>query len=147
MDLTPCMIIDDMILCSFIFWSKHMSFLAYELSSSSRNELLKSFPPKYPVVICNHITIRYPATKDTEIPEKPKSCQVIGYLDDGRGLKCLVVAINGSISRPYDNKIYHITHSLNSLLGYKPADSNNLLAEHRYHGVNPIDIDVEPKLL
>lgn len=122
-------------------------YTCYLLSDASRNSLLKLFPPKYQTVICHHITIQYPATKDTPLPEKPKTCQVVGYLDDGKGLECLVVAVDGETKRPWDGKVYHITHSLDSMLGYKPVDSNKLLAEHGYRDVEPIDIDVEPKLL
>jgi hypothetical protein len=123
-------------------------YTCYLLSEASRNMLLKMFPPKYPQVICHHVTIQYPATKETPLPSSPESIQVVGYLDDGEGLECFIVAVDGDTKRPSDGKVFHITHSLNSMLGYKPVDSNTLIqqADH-IEKVPPIDLQAEPKLL
>jgi hypothetical protein len=121
-------------------------YTCYLLTDKSRNQLLEKFPPKYPNVICHHITVKYPAPADAPLPEAPSSVTVIGYIDDHKGLETLLVSVDGDTKRP-DGKVFHITHSLNSMLGYKPVDSNTLIKESKnIVPVDPFTIEVTPSL-
>jgi hypothetical protein len=121
-------------------------YTCYILSKQSRDLLISKFPPKYPLVICNHITEKFGVSKDAPLPEQPKEINVIGYVDDGKGLQALLVEIDGKVDRP-DGKTYHITLSLDSLLGYKPVDSNKVIAGNEPVEVDPIKIDAVPSLV
>lgn len=85
-------------------------------------------------------------SKDAPLPEQPKEINVIGYVDDGKGLQALLVEIDGKVDRP-DGKTYHITLSLDSLLGYKPVDSNKVIAGNEPIEVDPIKVDAVPSLV
>lgn len=121
-------------------------YTCYLLTDKSRNQLLEKFPPKYPNVICHHITLQFGAPKGTPAPEAPSSVKVIGYIDDHKGLEALLVSVDGDTKRP-DGKVFHITHSLDSMMGYKPVDSNTLIKESKnIVPVDPFTIEVTPSL-
>ncbi len=119
-------------------------YIAFELDERSRNILLKTFPPKYPEAIGHHITHQFGVPEGTKLPSEPEDVKVIGIADDTIGLEALVVAINGSLSRP-DGGLYHITWSLDREQGRKPVHSNNLIKERGYEKVPPIRITAIPK--
>lgn len=100
-------------------------YLAYTLSASSRNDVLHHFKPKYPEVICQHVTYKFPAKSTDELPPEVKEAHVIGY-ENGDGIEAIVIEINGSTKRP-DGKLYHITLSLDRAKGKKPVHSNDLV--------------------
>ena len=123
---------------------KQGAYLAFELSPSSRGDLLSKFPPKYARTVCHHITVEFNLTEDKlaqiiqELGENP-SFEVFGHSDDG-SLECFNVLVNGKaldnmIYRP-DGKFYHITHSLEA--NRKPVDSNTLLVAHKGIPMNRI---------
>lgn len=122
-------------------------YSGYKILNSSREKLLELFPPKYATVICHHITEQYPVSSKNDVPEQPENVEVIGYLDDGIGIECLLVSIDGKTKRP-DGKIYHITLSLDSMLGYKPVSSNDLIANsyNTYKKVNKISIQTKAQV-
>jgi hypothetical protein len=105
--------------------NQHM-YLAYEIEKTSREKLLVQFPPKYPDVICHHVTLQFPASADSQLPDWPGKCEVIGYADSGDGLEVLVVEIDGNAIRP-DGQLFHVTHSLDRSKGKKPFHSNELI--------------------
>ena len=57
----------------------------------------------------------------------PCSAEIVGEADDGAGVQCLVVAIDGSTERP-DGGAYHVTWSLDRQRGRRPVDSNGVIA-------------------
>ena len=118
-------------------------YRAYELDKKSRQILAATFPPKYPDFIGQHIT--YKMGNKSGLPPMPNTVAVIGYADDGESLEALVVAVDGSTDR-VDGSIYHITWSLDRSKGRKPVDSNKLVASG-FKPVDPISIQVEPKIL
>jgi hypothetical protein len=119
-------------------------YMAYTLSSSSRQQLLSHFKPKYPEVICGHVTYKFPAKSTDELPPEVKEAHVVGY-ENGDGIEAVVVEINGSKTRP-DGKLYHITLSLDRAKGKKPVHSNDLVNKSYQH-VSPIAIHLTPAFL
>lgn len=118
-------------------------YIAFELDEQSRNILLKTFPPKYPEAIGQHITYQFGVPEGTNLPSELKDVKVIGYADDGTSLEALVVSINDSTQRP-DGGTYHITWSLDREQGRKPVHSNNLIKEQGYERISPIQITAIP---
>ena len=119
-------------------------YLAYTLTASSRSALLQHFKPKYPEIICQHVTYKFPAKSDEDLPPEAHEAHVIGYENED-GLEALVVEINGSSKRP-DGKLLHITLSLDRAKGKKPVHSNALVNKSYQH-VTPIQIHLTPAFL
>lgn len=106
-----------------------------------RERLLERFAPKYERVIADHVTLQSGASDDTPLPSEV-SAEIVGHADDGTGLECLVVAIDGTTDRS-DGSTYHITWSLGPRR--RARESNDLLRERRWASLErPIPISVEP---
>ena len=122
-------------------------YTALVLSGKSRRDLQKKFPPRYPDVIGHHVTLKFGIPKGTPKPSQPKSIEVVGHIDDLKGVEALVVAVNGKTKRS-DGSVYHITWSIDRSKGRKPVDSNKVLKSGDYTKIEPrIPITVEPKVL
>jgi hypothetical protein len=106
--------------------------------------LLHHFKPKYPEVVCEHVTVKFPAKSTDEIPPIAHEARVIGYTEEP-GLEALVVEINGTTKRP-DGKLFHITLSLDRSKGKKPVHSN-ILVNKSFQHVSPIAIKLEPAFI
>lgn len=119
-------------------------YTGYELSEQSRNALAKIFKPKYPEFLGHHITKKFGTNNPDDVPEQPKTAQVVGYADDGEGIEGLLVEIDG-VSKRDNNSLFHITWSLDRSKGYKPVDTNKII-KNATRLNNPIDIKVTPKL-
>lgn len=108
---------------------KPNSYLAFELSPTSRGHLIELYPPKYSKVVCHHVTVVFRPSESEfiEVMRKIGSLspvvEAFGYTDDG-SLECISVMVNDHVRRPF-NGFYHVTHSLNQ--GRKPVDSNKVL--------------------
>lgn len=112
-------------------------YSAYQLDSNQRKRLLKQFPPRYPRIVADHITVHFGGDQ-LPLPKMPEKTEIMGMADDGNGLQTLIVQINGNLTRQ-DGSIYHITWSLDpnkqtpSELDstpnqtYKPVHSNALI--------------------
>lgn len=112
----------------------------WKLAKEDRDRLLKQFPPRYQRTIADHVTQKL-AHGPAPVPG-PVSAQVIGRADDGDGLDCLVVAIDGSPDRP-DGSTYHITWSLGP--NRTARESNDVLREQGWETIGqPIPIDLQP---
>lgn len=129
---------------TFEAFNTKSGYLAYKLSDNSRNELLAHFPPKNPEIICEHVTVKFPAKSTDELPSAPKEAHCVGYASED-GLEALIVEVNGSTKRP-DGKTYHITLSLDRSKGKKPVLSNALVAKGFKH-VTPIAIHLTPEFI
>ena len=121
---------------------KSTFYLAYNLTDSSREQLLNRFPPQFARVIAHHATYEFGVTSDTVLPPIPTTARVVGYSSDG-AIEALVVEIDGSTQRP-DGSTYHITLSLDPDKR-KPVDSNRLL-EAGWQSCEPYSIQVLPAL-
>ena len=112
----------------------------WKLPRDDREALLARFPPKYDIVVADHVTLRVGATSQTPLPRKPQA-RVVGRADDKRSLECLVVELDGTTDRP-DGSTYHITWSLGP--GRNARESNDVLRDRSWDPINPIDIELEP---
>lgn len=112
-------------------------YTGWEISGHARSALASQFPPRFSDFIGHHITHQFPAKSDTPLPEA-SNIEVVGYGWDEAGLEALVIAVDGSTTRP-DGRIYHVTWSLDREAGFKPKDSNRVLASG-WTAVNPINI-------
>lgn len=90
-----------------------MAVTGWKLDAADRPRLLARFPPRWPDVIADHVTLDADAAQDGPLPHDVRA-QIVGHADDGRGLEALVVAIDGSTDRP-DGGTYHISRALLSL--------------------------------
>lgn len=119
-------------------------YQAFEVDQASRSRLAQQFPPKFPEFIGHHITYKRGAKSDQPLPEAT-AFKVVGYACDDAGIEALVVEVDGTSTRP-DGKVYHITWSLDREAGFKPVNSNDLIADKGYEEItNPINITATAK--
>jgi hypothetical protein len=120
-------------------------YSGYELDKAQRAALLQQFPPLFPDVIAHHITTKFGTNKNDALPPTAKTAEIIGEaVDPERAVQALVVAINGSPSRP-DGSLYHITWSLDRSKGAKPVHSNEVIKQRGYKKVAPVALKLSPK--
>lgn len=118
--------------------------LVFKLDDASRTNLARQFPPKFSEFIGSHITYNFKACETDPMPDA-KSFAVVGYACDPAGIEALIVEVDGSTHRP-DGDTYHCTWSLDRAAGFKPVNSNNLIAEHGYERLpSAINIVAIPK--
>ncbi len=103
-----------------------MAVIGWKLDREDRAALLDRFPPEWPDVDADHITLDARADEDTPLPGEVRA-EIVGSADDGRGLQAMVVAVDGTTDRP-DGSTYHITWSLDRAQGRKPVESNEVIA-------------------
>ena len=114
----------------------------WKLPRDERSALLDRFPPRYDTVVADHVTLRVGATAGTPLPRRPETARIVGRADDGQGLECLVVELDGTTDRP-DGSTYHITWSLGP--GRRAVESNDVLRDRGWeHLPAPIDVTLEP---
>lgn len=103
-----------------------MSVIGWKLDKNDRARLLARFPPEWPDIMADHITLNANAGSHDALPE-PDRAEIVGSTSDGRGLQALVIAIGGRTVRP-DGSTYHITWSIDRERGRKPVESNAVIA-------------------
>src|SRR3954470_15736980 len=108
------------------------SIIGWKLDRDQRNELLQQFPPHYPKVDADHVTLRR-AAADAPLPAEAEA-EIVGRADDGAGVEAMVVRLNGTTDRP-DGSTYHITGSLAD--GREAKESNDVIAAR---GWTPFDL-------
>ena len=102
------------------------SVIGWKLDRAQREELLRQFPPRYPDVIADHVTLKTDAAEDPLPPDLTSA--IVGRADDGDSLECLVVEMDGTTDRP-DGSTFHITWSLDKAKGRRARESNDVLRE------------------
>lgn len=113
----------------------------WTLREGQRATLLERFPPRYATIIADHVTLRTGATPQTPLPRIPDAA-IVGRADDGDGLECLVVALDGTTDRP-DGSTFHITWSLGP--GRAARESNDLLSDKGWDTLAaPIPVTLDP---
>ena len=110
------------------------------LDPEQRKELLQQFPPKFANVVAHHVTLQNKASKRALLPGEMHG-EIVGRIDDGRGVEAMVVSIGGTTDRP-DGSIYHITWSLAD--GRRAKESNDVLAAGRWQ---PLELPMPVRLL
>ena len=99
------------------------SVIGWKLDRDQRAELLQQFPPRYPNVDADHVTLKVRTDRRAELPSEMHG-EIVGRTDDGRGVEAMVVRIDGTTDRP-DGSTYHTTWSLKD--GRKARESNDVL--------------------
>jgi len=121
--------------------AKNDSITGWTLDRRQRTELLQQFPPRYPNIVADHVTLKYPAGRDAPLPEAVVG-EIVGHADDLKGVEAMVVRIAGSTDRP-DGGTYHITWSLGS--GRKPKESNDVIAARGWQALDlPMPVQLAP---
>lgn len=116
-------------------------FTGWQLDRRQREELLDRFPPKYAEVVADHVTLKFAPGGAGPLPEEREG-EIVGYVDDGRGVEAMVVRIGGTTDRP-DGSTYHITWSLGP--GRRAVESNDVLKAKGWSPINPTAVRLEPK--
>lgn len=119
-----------------------MAYSGWELNETDRAKLLGRFPPVYPDVLAHHVTLN-PGVKSDSEPPPAAVFNVVGVVDDGRGVQALVVTVNGSLRRP-DGGFFHMTWSVDRAAGFKPVHSNDALAACPVQPVDAVDFYPRP---
>ena len=118
---------------------KGSTVIGWKLDREQRKELLQQFPPKFSEVVADHVTLAARVNADAELPSETLG-EIVGRIDDGRGVDALVVSIAGTTDRP-DGSTYHITWSLSP--GRRAKESNDVIAKL---GWRPIELPMPVKL-
>ena len=104
------------------------SVIGWKLDPGQRKELLQQFPPKFRNVVADHVTLQAKVGSDAPLPQETDG-EIVGRVDDGRGVEAMVVRIGGTTDRP-DGSTYHITWSLED--GRRAKESNDVLAAQQW---------------
>ena len=110
-----------------------MGAIGWKLDADQRRRLIERFPPHWPEVVADHVTLAADTPSDAPLPEEA-TAEIIGHGDDGNGVEAMVVRIGDSSDRP-DGGTYHITWSLDRKRGRRAAESNDVHAR----GWTPVD--------
>ena len=117
------------------------SVVGWKLDRGQRAELLARIEPAYANVVADHVTLAAKLADDTPLPDDV-SAQIVGHVDDGRGVEAVVVAVDGETARP-GGGTYHVTWSLGPRREAK--ESNDVLAGAPWRPLGePIPLDLTP---
>ena len=116
--------------------------IGWLLDAAERAALLERFAPVYPDIIAHHVTLKMKARPRAALPPACSGA-IVGEADDGAGVQCLVVEVEGSSVRP-DGGIYHITWSLDPHRRRRPVESNGVIAWLGWRAVEPVRIALIP---
>jgi len=115
--------------------------IGWKLDRSQRTELIQQFPPRYRNVDADHVTLSVRSARDAPLPEE-RNGEIVGRVDDGRGVEAMIVSIGGTTDRP-DGSTYHITWSLED--GRKANESNDVLREAEWQMLDlPMPVILQP---
>jgi len=115
--------------------------IGWALSRAQRRELLAQFEPAYPDVVADHVTLKTKASETAPLPDA-RVGEIIGRVDDERGVEAMVVKIDGATDRP-GGGVYHITWSLDD--GREAVESNDVIARLGWASLpEPIPVVLEP---
>jgi hypothetical protein len=115
--------------------------IGWRLDRVQRQELLAQFPPAYANAVADHVTLKPDVPASTPLP-KAHHAEIVGRVDDDKGVEAMVVRIDGTTDRP-GGGTYHITWSLAD--GRRAKESNDAIAEHGWASLpEPIPIMIEP---
>ena len=115
----------------------------WKLDEGDRKRLLALFPPLFANVVADHVTLRTGTDYATLLPLE-RSGEIVGEIDDGRGVQALVVSIGGTTART-DGSTYHITWSLDRAAGRRAVESNQVIAELGWRALpKPVPVRLHP---
>jgi hypothetical protein len=117
------------------------SVTGWKLDRAQRTELLQQFPPRYGNTDADHVTLSTRSDPCAPLPDETLG-EIVGRVDDGRGLEAMVVRIDGTTDRP-DGSVYHITWSREN--GRKASESNDVLRDQGWEPLElPMPIQLQP---
>jgi hypothetical protein len=117
------------------------AFVGWKVGEAERAALLARFPPRYPQVVADHVTLKL--GKAPKLPTETEA-EIVGEADDGRGVQALVVRIGGTTDRP-DGSTYHMTWSLAP--GRRAKESNDVVRERGWRPLSaPVPVRLKPHL-
>jgi hypothetical protein len=120
-----------------------MSVIGWKLDEAERPGLLERFPPLWPDVVADHITLDADASASDPLPHE-RSAAIVGSISDGDGLQALIVAVGGATGRR-DGGVYHITWSLDRGRGREAVQSNDVIADLGWRRLpDPVPIRIIP---
>ena len=115
----------------------------WKLDGADRDRLLERFPPIFPDVAADHVTLRTGTDGNTPLPDET-SGEIVGEIDDGAGVQALVVRIGGTTDRA-DGSSYHITWSLDRGQGRATVESNDVIARLGWRALaEPVPVRLDP---
>jgi hypothetical protein len=115
-------------------------FVGWALDRGERTALLQRFPPRYPQVVADHVTLKF-GDGQARLPTETAG-EIVGEADDGLGVQAMVVRIAGTTDRP-DGSTYHITWSLGP--GRQAKESNEVIARLGWKAFpEPVPVRLEP---
>ena len=115
--------------------------LGWAIRRNQRKALLAQFPPAYPKVVADHVTLRPHAAPADPLPAE-RHGEIIGRVDDEAGVEAMVVRIAGETDRP-GGGTYHITWSLGE--DRRAIESNTALERYGWASLpEPIPVELEP---
>jgi hypothetical protein len=94
--------------------------VGWKLDRGERETLLGDHQPHYAEIVADHVTLE---AGGKDLPGDVRA-EIVGHVDDGKGVEAMVVAIDGTTARP-DGSTYHITWSLGP--GRRAIDSNDVI--------------------
>lgn len=100
--------------------------MGWRLDIEQRRELLLQFPPAYADIVADHVTLRSGVAANA-VPPSGHTGEIVGRVDDERGVEALVVRIGEATDRP-GGGTYHITWSLDAAGGRTAKESNDAIA-------------------
>lgn len=115
-------------------------YTGWLVDEASREALLARFPPRYPIVVAHHVTLKFGDAAAR--PPREVEARIVGEADDGSGIQALVVAIEGFTERP-DGGTFHITWSLAD--GREARESNDVIAHAWTPLTEPVGVSLTPK--
>jgi hypothetical protein len=119
---------------------KAESVIGWKLDREQRKELLQQFPPRFVEPVADHVTLCR-ASDDAALPDECEA-EIVGRVDDGRGVEAMVVRLGGTTDRP-DGSTYHITWSLEP--GREAVESNAVLRQCRWEMFDlPMPVRLRP---
>ncbi len=115
--------------------------IGWKLDREQRKELLQQFPPQFPNVVADHVTLRPRSAANAPLPSEQHG-EIVGRVSDNKGVEAMVVRIDGTTDRP-GGGTYHITWSLAD--GRRAKESNDVLAAQSYEAFElPMPVKLEP---
>ncbi|PTQ10273.1 hypothetical protein CLG96_11405 [Sphingomonas oleivorans] len=99
--------------------------IGWALDPAERVALLARFPPAYPDIVADHVTLAANTSGHTPLPDEQEG-EIVGESDDGAGVQTMIVRIGGMTDRP-DGGTYHITWSLDLAKGRRAIQCNDVI--------------------
>jgi len=122
--------------------SGRLGFVGWALDRAEREGLLARFPPRYPTVVADHVTLKFGDAR--AILPTDTWGDIVGEADDGVGVQAMVISIRGTTDRP-DGSTYHITWSLGP--GRQARESNDVIARLRWRSYfEPVRVSLEARV-